>query len=54
MSAGLSRSRRATGATSCWGSRCHSTTEQPVIELRNETLLYSIAYLAFTLPLYVT
>jgi hypothetical protein len=25
MSAGLSRSRRATGATSCWGSRCHST-----------------------------
>jgi adenylate cyclase len=28
--------------------------EQPVIELRNQTLLYSIAFLAFTLPLYVT
>jgi hypothetical protein len=28
-------------------------TEQPVIEPPNETL-YSIAYLAFTLPLYVT
>ena len=28
--------------------------EQPVIELRNETLLYSLAFLAFTLPLYVT
>jgi adenylate cyclase len=28
--------------------------EQPVIELRNQTLLYSLAFLAFTLPLYVT
>jgi hypothetical protein len=28
--------------------------EQPVIELRNQTLFYSIAFLAFTLPLYVT
>jgi hypothetical protein len=27
---------------------------QPVIELRNQTLFYSIAFLAFTLPLYVT
>jgi len=25
-----------------------------VIELRNQTLFYSIAFLAFTLPLYVT
>ncbi|MBV9202984.1 MAG: hypothetical protein JOY83_25235 [Alphaproteobacteria bacterium] len=28
--------------------------EQPVIELRNQTLLYSIAFLAFTLPVYIT
>jgi adenylate cyclase len=28
--------------------------EQPVIELRNQTLIYSVAFLAFTLPLYVT
>jgi hypothetical protein len=28
--------------------------EEPAIALRNETLLYSIAFLAFTLPLYVT
>ena len=28
--------------------------EQPAIALRNQTLLYSIAFLAFTLPLYVT
>jgi adenylate cyclase len=28
--------------------------EEPVIALRNQTLLYSIAFLAFTLPLYVT
>jgi adenylate cyclase len=27
---------------------------QPVIELRNQTLLYSIAFLVFALPLYVT
>jgi adenylate cyclase len=28
--------------------------EQPAIALRNQTLFYSIAFLAFTLPLYVT
>ena len=28
--------------------------EEPVIALRNQTLFYSIAFLAFTLPLYVT
>jgi len=28
--------------------------EQPVIELRNQTFLYSLAFLAFSLPLYVT
>ena len=28
--------------------------EQPVIALRNQTLFYSLAFLAFTLPLYVT
>jgi adenylate cyclase len=28
--------------------------EQPVIELRNQTLFYSVAFLVFTLPLYVT
>jgi hypothetical protein len=28
--------------------------EHPVIEVRNQTLFYSIAFLAFTLPLYVT
>jgi adenylate cyclase len=28
--------------------------EHPVIELRNQTLLYSIAFLVFALPLYVT
>jgi hypothetical protein len=28
--------------------------EQPAIELRNQTLFYSLAFLAFTLPLYVT
>ena len=27
---------------------------EPAISLRNQTLLYSIAFLAFTLPLYVT
>jgi hypothetical protein len=27
---------------------------QPVIAVRNQTLFYSIAFLAFTLPLYVT
>jgi hypothetical protein len=28
--------------------------EHPVIELRNQTLFYSIAFLVFALPLYVT
>ena len=28
--------------------------EQPAIELRNQTLFYSIAFLVFALPLYVT
>jgi hypothetical protein len=28
--------------------------EQPVIELRNQTLFYSLTFLAFTPPLYVT
>lgn len=28
--------------------------EQPVIEIRNDTLLYSLAFLVFALPLYVT
>ena len=28
--------------------------EEPVIAVRNQTLFYSIAFLAFTLPLYVT
>ena len=28
--------------------------EKPAIALRNQTLFYSIAFLAFTLPLYVT
>jgi hypothetical protein len=28
--------------------------ETPIIEIRNQTLLYSIAFLVFALPLYVT
>jgi len=28
--------------------------EQPIIDIRNQTLLYSIAFLVFALPLYVT
>ena len=28
--------------------------EQPIIEIRNQSLLYSIAFLVFALPLYVT
>lgn len=28
--------------------------EQPILDIRNETLLYSIAFLVFALPLYVT
>jgi hypothetical protein len=27
---------------------------QPIMDIRNETLLYSIAFLVFALPLYVT
>jgi hypothetical protein len=28
--------------------------EKPIMELRNHTLLYSVAFLLFTLPLYMT
>jgi hypothetical protein len=28
--------------------------QKPIIELRNQTLFYSIAFLVFALPLYVT
>jgi hypothetical protein len=28
--------------------------EEPITELRNQTLLYSVAFLLFTLPLYMT
>ena len=28
--------------------------EKPIVEIRNQTLIYSIAFLVFTLPLYVT
>ena len=28
--------------------------QQPITEIRNQTLLYSIAFLVFALPLYVT
>ena len=28
--------------------------EKPIIEIRNQSLLYSIAFLVFALPLYVT
>jgi hypothetical protein len=28
--------------------------EKPVIEIRNQTLIYSIVFLLFTMPLYIT
>ena len=28
--------------------------EKPITEIRNQTLLYSVAFLLFTLPLYMT
>jgi hypothetical protein len=28
--------------------------EQPITDIRNDTLLYSVAFLVFALPLYVT
>jgi hypothetical protein len=28
--------------------------EQPIVEIRNQALLYSVAFLIFALPLYVT
>jgi len=31
-----------------------SEIEQPILDIRNETMLYSIAFLVFALPLYVT
>ena len=55
ISAGSPISRRATAENSCSGSRCRSNeVEKPITDIRNDTLLYSVAFLIFALPLYVT
>jgi len=55
MSGTWSTFHRVTVATSFSRSWCPSTkSRKPAIEIRNQTLIYSIVFLVFAMPLYVT